>query len=97
MPYWHMRSRKPGSKTMSKFEPLAYYQRSLADGYKLMPFRFVALDDQEYVLTNQAGEFLVTNRPILEALVRHRLSADDPAYDDLKSKHFLASATQGAY
>jgi uncharacterized protein len=73
---------------VSKFQSLAAYQ-PLADGYTLLPFRFTALDDSEYVLTNQAGEFLTLVRPALEALVRHRLPGDHPAYDDLKSKHFL--------
>jgi len=54
-----------------------------------LPFRFTALDDREYVLTNQAGEFLTLERPTLEALIRHRLPGSHPAYDNLKSKHFL--------
>ena len=74
---------------MSKFQPLSAYQRSLADGYQLLPFRFTALDDREYILTNQAGEFIVAERPTLEALVRHQLPASDPFYDDLKAKHFI--------
>ncbi len=65
------------------------YQQPVDDGYALLPFRFTALDDTEYVLTNQAGEFLTLERPALEALVRHRLPGSHPAYDDLKSKHFL--------
>ena len=74
---------------MSKFQPLSAYQQPLADGYQLLPFRFTSLDDHEYVLTNQAGEFIVLERPTLEALVRHQLPAMDRFYDDLKSKHFI--------
>ena len=74
---------------MSKFQPLSIYQQPLGDGYRLLPFRFTALDDREYVLTNQAGEFMVVERPMLEALVRHRLPATNQLYDDLKSKHFI--------
>jgi His-Xaa-Ser system radical SAM maturase HxsB len=73
---------------VSKFQPLDAYQPP-DDGYRLLPFRFTALDDSDYVLTNQAGEFLTLERPALEALVRHRLPSSHPAYDDLKSKHFL--------
>jgi uncharacterized protein len=74
---------------VSKFQPLSAYQQPLADGYQLLPFRFTSLDDHEYVLTNQAGEFIVLERPTLEALVRHQLPAMDRFYDDLKSKHFI--------
>ena len=75
---------------MSRFQPLSAYERPLVDGYRLLPFRFTALNDCEYVLTNQAGEFIVVERPTLEALVRHQLPAmAGGLYDDLKSKHFL--------
>jgi uncharacterized protein len=74
---------------VSKFQPLSAYQTPLADGYQLLPFRFTPLNDREYVLTNQAGEFIVLERPALEALVRHRLSGTNGIYDDLKSKHFI--------
>ena len=74
---------------MSKFQPLSTYRQPLVDGYQLLPFRFTALDDREYVVTNQAAEFVVIDRPTLEALVRHQLPASDRLYDDLKSKHFI--------
>jgi uncharacterized protein len=74
---------------VNKFEPLSVYQRSLADGYRLLPLRFTLLDGDEYVLTNQAGEFVVTDRQTLEALVSHQLPFNSRIYDDFKSKHFL--------
>lgn len=74
---------------MSKFQKLSVFQEPLADGYKLLPFRFTSLNDCEYVLTNQTGEFIIVERPTLEALVRHQLSAADPLYNDLRSKHFI--------
>lgn len=74
---------------MSKFRPLLEYQESLVNGYRLLPFRFTSLDDQDYVLTSQAGEFIVLDRPTLHALVLHRLLATNRVYDDLKSKHFI--------
>lgn len=74
---------------MSKFQPLSAYLPPLAEGYQLLPFRFTALNESEYVLTNQAGEFIVAERSTLEALVRHQLPPNDPLYDDLKSKHFI--------
>jgi uncharacterized protein len=80
---------RQGFKAVSKFQPLSTYQEPLADGYQLLPFRFTALNEREYVLTNQASEFVVLGRPTLEALVRHKLPAADKLYNDLKAKHFL--------
>lgn len=65
------------------------YEGPLASGYKLLPFRFTKLDEADYVLSNQAGEFHVLDRTSLEALVRHVLSPRLAVYHDLKSKHFL--------
>lgn len=74
---------------MSKFQPLEFYESSLSTGYKLLPFRFTHLADAEYVLTNQAGEHLLVDRPTLTEFVEHRLASSTRAYGDLKSKHFL--------
>lgn len=74
---------------MSRFLPLSAYEKPLQDGYRLLPLRFTRLAGNEYVLSNQAGEFLVLDRPNLDALVAHRLSPTCRTYDDLKSKHFL--------
>lgn len=74
---------------MSKFHSKAYFEAPLAQGYSLLPFRFSRLAGNDYVLTNQAAEFVVLDRPTLEAFVRHRLEPELPAYSELKSKHFL--------
>jgi uncharacterized protein len=74
---------------VSKFLPRSHYEQQLAAGYKLLPFRFSQLDGEEYVLTNQAGEFTILDRTSLQDFVRHRLSPLSSAYEDLKSKHFL--------
>jgi len=74
---------------VSKFRPLSDYQQPLAKGYRLLRFRFTPLNDREYVLTNQCGEFTVLDRSTLYALVLHRLSATNGTYDDLKAKHFV--------
>ena len=75
---------------MSKFRDRAFYETPLAEGYGLLPFHFTRLEQDDYVLTNQASEFLVLDRPTLESFIRHRLPSSDPAYADLKSKHFLS-------
>lgn len=74
---------------MSKFLPLSTYEAPLAEGYKLLPFRFTKLNGSEYVLTNQAGDFHILPRREVEALVRHQLSPTTTTYEDLKAKHFL--------
>jgi uncharacterized protein len=74
---------------VSKFLPLSAFEAPLASGYRLLPFRFTALDAQDYVLTNQAGEYLILDRPILKEFAHHKLSPQAPIYNDLKSKHFL--------
>src|SRR6266851_3501370 len=89
MPCWRSRFQRPAFRAVNNFQPLSAYQQPLADGYQLLPFRFTSLNDREYVLTNQAAEFIVVERPTLEALVRHRLLNTDRLYDDLKSKHFI--------
>jgi uncharacterized protein len=76
-------------KAVSKFLPRSHYERSIATGYQLLPFRFIRLDGSEYLLTNQAGESTVLPRAALEEFIRHRLSPSSSLYDDLKSKHFL--------
>jgi len=74
---------------VSRFQPLERYEQPLSSGYRLLPFKFTKLQDTEYVVTNQAGEFLVLARDDLEAFVRHRLPFRSTVYADLKSKHFL--------
>jgi His-Xaa-Ser system radical SAM maturase HxsB len=77
---------------VSKFRQLAAYEEPLAQGYSLLPFRFSRLAGTEYVLTNEAGQFLVLDRPTIEELVRHRLDPTSPVYQDLKGGHFLIDA-----
>ena len=86
---WPSPSRRPDFKMVNKFQSLSTYQQSQEDGYGLLPFRFTSLNDSEYVLTNQVGEFVVVDRPTLQALVQHKLCPTTEVYNDLKSKHFI--------
>jgi His-Xaa-Ser system radical SAM maturase HxsB len=72
-----------------RFETLDRYTKSLEHGYKLLPFSFTALDDKRYVLTNQAGQYAVLDRPTLEDFVLHNLASHSSQYSTLKSRHFL--------
>lgn len=62
------------------------------NSYTLLPFRFISLDSDRYVLTNFAGEYAVVPKELLLCLVRHELVMHTPAYDELKSKHFVMDA-----
>ncbi len=72
---------------MSKFHPLSAYENSAS--YKLLPFRFTALDEDRYVLTNMAGEYALLPRQDLYDFVRHRIEPGSTAFRTLKSRHFL--------
>jgi His-Xaa-Ser system radical SAM maturase HxsB len=72
----------------SAFNDIASYLPQ--DGsYKLLPFRFIRLDEVRYVAVNEVGEWQVLNRKDLDALVHKTLSVNTPLYCSLKSKHFL--------
>ncbi|HEX7840923.1 MAG TPA: His-Xaa-Ser system radical SAM maturase HxsB [Kofleriaceae bacterium] len=58
-------------------------------GYRLLPFRFIRLDDRRYVVTNDVGEHVVVSRDQLVAFARHELPATEELYRELKSKHLV--------
>ncbi|RUU82738.1 MAG: His-Xaa-Ser system radical SAM maturase HxsB [Mesorhizobium sp.] len=78
---------------MTKFAPAAEFQRPLDDTYQLAYLRFSQLDDDRYVLTNQAGEYLVLPRAVLASFVKHELPSTHPAYSRLRSRQFLFDAS----
>ncbi len=73
---------------MSKFQPIEFYKNKKKE-YSLLPFRFEKLSENNYVVTNLAGEHLTIPREVLENLVRHKLDSDSPHYVNLRAKHFL--------
>lgn len=89
MLFWLTHFRGPDYRIVSKFSGLARYQETLKTGYRLLPFKFTPLDAHEYVLTNQAGEFLILDRASLYAFANHDLSWESDLYNTLKAKHFL--------
>lgn len=58
-------------------------------GYRLLPFRFAAFDERRYLVSNDAGEYVLLPRHELVALAEHRLSSASPSYRQLKARHFL--------
>ncbi len=73
----------------SKFNDLGSYNQSLKTGYRLLPFRFIRLDDRRYVITNDVGEYFVIEQNYLHSIVNKAIEIGSPLYNDLKSKHFL--------
>ena len=69
---------------MNEFHQSASYKPRSSD-YQLLPFRFTELNDDSYVLTNLAGEYLVLGRYVVPKLINHQLSTDDPAYVQLRA------------
>jgi His-Xaa-Ser system radical SAM maturase HxsB len=73
---------------MSQFQTIEFY-RAPQPSYQLLPFRFIPLDRDRYVLTNLAGEYLVSARDKLYKFLQHALSNEDPTYIELRARHFL--------
>jgi uncharacterized protein len=59
-----------------------------AGRYKLLPFRFLDLDDGRLVV-NIVGEHELLDRDEFQQLVRYDLSPASSTYQNLKAKHFL--------
>ncbi|HBQ17776.1 MAG: His-Xaa-Ser system radical SAM maturase HxsB [Sandaracinaceae bacterium] len=57
--------------------------------YELLPFRFLPLDAERYVLTNLVGEYVVLGRAELHALVEHRIDVESSSYRTLISRGFV--------
>jgi uncharacterized protein len=87
-----MPSRIRAYRVASRFLSLSDYETSFGDGYRLLPFRFTALDSNEYVLTNAVGQISLLDRATLERFVQHDLSPNSETYRTLKSRHFLLDA-----
>lgn len=78
---------------MARFRDIAAFDASAGSTYAMLPWRFTALaDDGRYVATNLVGEHIVLDRDTIHTFARHRLSPLDPAYDELKARHFFVDA-----
>lgn len=76
----------------SRFQGLEAYSPAAGTDYDLLPFRFIKLDENRYVLCNYVGEHLILTRLDLQRLVKHELTSGSVVYDELKSRHFLMDA-----
>lgn len=73
---------------MSKFQAYENYLPS-ENSYKLLPFKFERLNDNEYVITNLSGELTIVNESELNRIVEHELKPTEYLYSDLRSKQFI--------
>ncbi|HYV43305.1 MAG TPA: His-Xaa-Ser system radical SAM maturase HxsB [Myxococcaceae bacterium] len=71
------------------FKPPAHYAAKSGHAYSLLPFRFLELDANRFILTNITGEHLVLPKETVRAFIRHQLPMHSGAYDALKSRHFV--------
>jgi uncharacterized protein len=76
---------------MSKFQPIAFFDRQTSETtkFKLLPFRFTQLYDDQYVVTNLAGEYQILSRDVLQEFIAGSLSSTQPEYINLRAGHFL--------
>jgi His-Xaa-Ser system radical SAM maturase HxsB len=70
------------------FYPIEEYKPSQPN-YRLLPFRFIRLDDSCEILVNEVGEFVFAPTGTVRDLVHKRLSRETDIYATLRSKQFL--------
>jgi len=58
--------------------------------YRLLPFRFHALNDEREVLVNELGDFLLCPRGTANRIVERNISTADELYEDLVGSSFIA-------
>ena len=76
----------------TRFHGQESYSPAAGAPYSLLPFRFIELDTDRYVVSNFVGEHYVLPRSVLHQLIQHELTAESIDYDELKSRHFLFDA-----
>ena len=60
-----------------------------AQGYRLLPFRFLPFKDEKYVATNEVGHYVVLSRDELQTFADHALQPETEIFKTLKARHFL--------
>ena len=80
---------------MSKFSTLDAYTPQLGK-YELLPFRFESLDDEDVVVTNFVGEFVILKKEKLNDVVQKKLLPTEETYSLLRSRHFIKEASDSA-
>jgi His-Xaa-Ser system radical SAM maturase HxsB len=60
--------------------------------YIILPFNFLRLENENVLLTNLAGEYLIISNSVFELFIQGRLSKFDSNYKNLLSKHLAMEA-----
>ena len=77
------------------FQPREQFERRTAQGYGLLPFRFMRWEDGTVLLTNEAGEHHFLDGVAFQQLFEQRLTPNLNVYKDLKAKQFLTDGDPG--
>lgn len=73
----------------ARFRQPAAFSPEGGAGYRLLPLRFLDLDDGRCVATNFAGQHIVLPKQTLRTFLVHELDPEDPHFRELEARHFL--------
>jgi His-Xaa-Ser system radical SAM maturase HxsB len=71
-----------------RFQTPSFFGSRVSD-YKLLPFRFIALDSARELLVSESGEYLVAAHGTAKLLATHSIDPSTTIYRELRSRHFL--------
>src|ERR1035441_9449251 len=74
---------------MRAFYPIETYGPSQPDGYRLLPFRFLRLDDGAEIFVNEVGEFVLAPNGTARTLIQKQLPRASDLYATFKAKQFI--------
>ena len=57
--------------------------------YRLLPFRFISLDNGREILVNEVGEYLIESKGTARSIVRREIDTGSALYRSLRARHFL--------
>jgi len=74
---------------MRTFHPVESYTASSEARYRLLPFRFLRLDDGTEVFVNEVGEFVLAPNGTARCLIHKQLPSGSGLYATFKAKQFI--------
>jgi His-Xaa-Ser system radical SAM maturase HxsB len=79
-------------KKSRKFQDLSFYDRSEANNYFLLPFRFHRLNQEKEILVNEVGDFLVVPIGTTQRIINRKINKtiDAELFGDLVSNFFIS-------
>jgi len=82
------------AKANRKFKELDFYRGQVATEYFLMPFRFHRLNENQEVIVNEVGDYLVVAAGTAARIIRHELdqNLEPDLYGDLIAGFFISEA-----